>query len=181
MLESMIENPTPTRAELTDVHTAVRQGADATMLSGESAVGKFPVEAVSMMAKIIQFTEESFINDHNHFTRNIGIDENKKQVIKSSLYLADEIRANAIIVFTHTGFMGKTAAALRPNIPVFAFTFSDSSVKKLAPYYGINPILIKENDNAKNLENAKKYLLENFLIKTGVTVAVLIDGDANAQ
>ncbi len=181
MLESMIDNPTPTRAELTDVHTAVKQGADATMLSGESAVGKFPVEAVTMMAKIINFTEKNSKNHHNHFSRNIGIDENKKQVIKSSLYLADEINAKAIVVFTHTGFMGRATAALRPNIPVFAFTFSDTSVKNLAPYYGINPILIEENDNIKNLENAKQYLLDKFLLKKGDTIIVMIDGDANAQ
>ncbi len=181
MLESMIDNPTPTRAELTDVHTAVKQGADATMLSGESAVGKFPVEAVTMMAKIINFTEKNSKNHHNHFSRNIGIDENKKQVIKSSLYLADEINAKAIVVFTHTGFMGRATAALRPNIPVFAFTFSDTSVKNLAPYYGINPILIEENDNIKNLENPKQYLLDKFLLKKGDTIIVMIDGDANAQ
>ncbi len=181
MLESMIDNPTPTRAELTDVHTAVKQGADATMLSGESAVGKFPVESVTMMAKIINFTEKNSKNHHNHFSRNIGIDENKKQVIKSSLYLADEINAKAIVVFTHTGFMGRATAALRPNIPVFAFTFSDTSVKNLAPYYGINPILIEENDNIKNLENAKQYLLDKFLLKKGDTIIVMIDGDANAQ
>lgn len=165
MLESMIDNPTPTRAELTDVHNAVKQGADATMLSGESAVGKFPLETVTMMAKIIKFTEENGRNHHNQFTRNIGIDEHKKQVIKSSLYLADEINASGIIVFTKSGFMGKTTAALRPNMPVFAFTFADTTVKNLAPYYGVNPILIDESDNATNLENAKKYLLEKFLLK----------------
>lgn len=179
MLESMIDNPTPTRAELTDVHSAVKQGADATMLSGESAVGKFPLEAVNMMAKIITFTEANSQNHHNHFDRNIGIDENKKQVIKSSLYLADEINASAIIVFTHNGFMGKTTAALRPNIPVFAFTFSDTTVKNLAPYYGINPILIEESDNSTNIETAKKYLLEKFLAKKWENIIILSDGDAN--
>ena len=181
MLESMIDNPTPTRAELTDVHNAVKQGADATMLSGESAVGKFPIESVTMMAKIIAFTEKSSLYSHQYFTRDIGIDENKKEVIRSSLYLADHIDAKAMIVFTKSGFMGKTTAALRPNMPVYAFTFSDATVKNLSPYYGIHPILIEKNDNAKNLENAKKYLLENFLVKTGDTVVVLNDGDANAQ
>lgn len=165
MLESMIENPTPTRAELTDVHNAVKQGADATMLSGESAVGKFPLESVSMMAKIIDFTEKNSKNHHNHFERDIKIDENKKEVIRSSLYLADQIGAKAMIIFTHTGFMGKTTAALRPNIPVFAFTFSDTTIKNLAPYYGINPILIDEKSNSENLENAKRYLLDKFLLK----------------
>ena len=105
----------------------------------------------------------------------------RKEVIRSSLYLADQIDAKAMIVFTKSGFMGKTTAALRPNMPVYTFTFSDETVKNLSPYYGIRPILIEQNDNTKNLENAKKYLLKNFLIKTGDTVVVLIDGDANAQ
>lgn len=182
MLESMIDNPTPTRAELTDVHNAVKQGADATMLSGESAIGKFPLEAVSMMAKIIAYTEENTTHHHSQlFGRNLGIDENKKQVIKSSLYLADQINAKAIVVFTRSGFMGKTTAALRPNMPVYAFTYSDTTVKNLAPCYGINPILIKEGNNSENLESAKKYLLEKFLIKKGETVVVLIDGESNGQ
>lgn len=181
MLESMIDNPTPTRAELTDVHNAVKQHADATMLSGESAIGKFPLETVTMMQKIITFTEKNSRNHHNHFTRNIGIDENKKQVIKSSLYLADEIHAAAIVVFTKSGFMGRTTAALRPNIPVYAFTFSDTTVKNLTPYYGINPILIEEKENIENVENAKKYLLEKFLLKKWDTLIVLIDWDANTE
>lgn len=181
MLESMIDNPTPTRAELTDVHNAVKQSADATMLSGESAIGKYPVEAVTMMRKIISYTEEITDKSHQHFVRNIGIDENKKEVIRMSLYLADKIDAKAIVVFTHTGFMGKTAAALRPEQPVYAFTFSDATVKNLALHYGVNPVLIKESNNVQHLEVAKNYLLENFILKKGDTIVVLIDGNANQE
>lgn len=178
MLESMIDNPTPTRAELTDVHNAVKQKADATMLSGESAIGKYPVETVSMMAKIIEYTEETVEHEHKRFTRDLGIDESKKQVMKSSFYLADEIKAQAMVVFTRSGFMGRIAGALRSNIPVYAFTYSDTTVKNLAVSYGVRPILIEESDNTTNLENAKKYLLEKFLLKKGDTVVVVIDGVA---
>lgn len=166
MLESMIDNPTPTRAELTDVHNAVKQGADATMLSGESAIGKYPVETVSMMAKIINFTEQNEHNQHHFFTRNLGADEVKKQIIKTSLYLADDIQASAIVVFTKSGFMGKTTAALRPNIPVFAFTFSDETQKNLAPYYGIRSFIIsEEGTNAERVKQASEYLLSHFILK----------------
>lgn len=165
MLESMIDNPTPTRAELTDVYGAVRQKADATMLSGESAIGKFPIDAIKMMAKTIEFTEKSFQNKHHYFERNIGEDENKKQVVRSALNLADQTDVKAIVVFTNSGFMGKTTAALRPNQPVYAFTFSDDTVKKLNLCYGVRPILIKKTDNNTQIKEACKYLQDNFLAK----------------
>ncbi len=177
MLESMIDNPTPTRAELTDVHSAVRQKADATMLSWETAMWDYPVETVNMMRKIISFTESQIVNKHSYFTRNIWKDENKKQVIKSALYLADEVSAKAIVVFTNSWFMGLTTAALRPNQRVYAFTFSDKTMKKLSLSYGINPVLIKKSNNEKQLKEACDYLKNKYLLKKWDSVVVLIDGN----
>ncbi len=177
MLESMIDNPTPTRAELTDIYLAVRQKADATMLSGESAIWKFPVESVEMMAKTISYTEKWFQNKHNYFERNLWDDENKKQVIKSALNLADRTGVKAIVVFTNTGFMAKTTAALRPNQKVFAFTFSDNTIKKLNLCYWIKPVLIEKAENASELEKACVYMKSNSKLKKWDNVIVLIDGN----
>jgi pyruvate kinase len=102
MLESMINHPTPTRAELTDVHSAVRQRVDATMLSGETAIGQYPLETVNMMCRIIEHTESIQTNKHKYFQKDLGIDENKKLVIKNALKLADDVDAKAIVVFTHS-------------------------------------------------------------------------------
>lgn len=179
MLESMIDHPTPTRAELTDVHSAVKQRVDATMLSGETAMGDYPLETVNMMYRIIEHTESIQTNKHKYFERDLGIDENKKLVIKNALKLADDVNAKAIVVFTTSWFMGKTTAALRPNQDVFAFTFSDLTVKKLTLCYGVYPVLIPQSDNQEHVRLAREYLVNKTTLQPGDNVVILVDGKSD--
>lgn len=179
MLESMIDNPTPTRAELTDVHNAVKQKVDATMLSWETAVWSFPHQSVSMMSRIIQYTEKTTHNKHKWLTIDLWIDENKKLVIKNALFLADDIEAKAIVVFTKSWFMWRTCAWLRPNQPVYAFTFSEETIKSLNINYWINPVLIEFKNNEDHLKSACDYLLDWFILKKWDKIIVLIDWKEN--
>jgi pyruvate kinase len=124
MLESMIENPFPTRAEVSDVFNSARQRPDTLMLSGETAMGKFPIEAATMMNRIIMEAEKTVHNKHHDFDDVMYTEEGtiKKALIRNALFLSEQLTAKAILVFTKTGALARFAAALRPNLPVFAFT-----------------------------------------------------------
>jgi len=124
LLESMIENPFPTRAEVSDVFNAVRQRPDTLMLSGETAMGKFPIQAAQMMNRVIVEAETTVNNKHHDFDDVIFTEEGaiKKALIRNGLFLSEQLKAKAMIVFTKSGALARFAAALRPNLPVYAFT-----------------------------------------------------------
>ena len=131
MMESMITNFTPTRAEATDVANAVLDGADALMLSGETSIGKYPVETILNMQKIISYTE-SFGNPfHKKYLPMEGASTFlADSICYNAATLAKEIKAKAIITFTHSGYTAFRIAAHRPDADIFAFTTN----KKLLPY-----------------------------------------------
>ena len=166
MLESMIENPIPTRAEVTDIFNAVMQKCDSTMLSWETAAWKYPVEAVKTMTQVIRATEEQIKYKHDYFTRDLWIYENRKQLIKSAVYTAENIGAKAMLFFTKSGFMAKTASAFRPKLPLYTFTFSDNLLKKLVILFGLKTFLIEEKTNDENIKNAIQKLKEKELISS---------------
>ena len=107
MLESMIDNPIPTRAEVTDIFNAAMQKADCTMLSWETAAWKYPIEAVETMTNILKYSETQIIYKHDYFTKDLWIHENRKQLIKNAIYTAENINAKAMIFFTKSWFMAK--------------------------------------------------------------------------
>lgn len=165
MLESMIENPIPTRAEVTDIFNAAMQKADCTMLSWETAAWNYPVEAVKIMKDILVYSESQITYKHNYFTKDLWEYENRKQLIKNAIYTAENINAKAMMIFTKWGFMAKTISAFRPNLPVFAFTFTDLLLKKLAILFWLKTFLIENKTNEENLENAISKLKEKKLVK----------------
>ncbi len=167
MLESMIYNPIPTRAEVIDIFNAAMQKADCTMLSWETAAWKYPIEAVKTMKNILKYSETQINYKHDYFTRNLGEHENKKLLIKNAIYTAENLNTRAIMIFTNWWFMAKTASAFRPNLPVFTFTYSDSLLKKLTILFWLKTFIIKKESNEKNIENAinilkKQKLVENW-------------------
>ena len=164
MLETMIENPIPTRAEVTDIFNAAMQKADCTMLSWETAAWNYPIEAVKTMSRVLEFTESQIEYKHDYFTTNLWIHEDKKQLIKNAVYTAENIWAKNIIVFTKSGFMAKAISAFRPNMHVFAFSYSDSLRKKLTILFWLKTFLIEKKSNEENLENALKILKERNLV-----------------
>ena len=142
MLESMIEHPRPTRAEASDVANAVFDGTDAVMLSGETAVGKYPVAVVKMMDRIVREAEREFEFSPDHRRRR-SIDELPLSfpdaIADAAGRIADDIQAAAIVAFTQSGFTAQLISKYRPAHPVFAFTSHDRVLSRLCLNWGVYP------------------------------------------
>ena len=175
MLESMIINPIPTRAEVTDVFNACMQKADATMLSWETAAGEYPIEAVKEMKKVLKTTESQINYKHDYFSRDLGIYNPNKLFIKNAVYTSEDLGVKAIIVFTNTGFTAKTISAFRPALPVYTFSFSEKVRKSLNIYFGLKNFVIDKKSNEENVETAIKFLFEKLLLNTWDKFLVIYD------
>lgn len=139
MLETMIENPFPTRAEVGDIFNALVQKTDAIMLSGETTVGKFPIQSAEMMKKIALEAEGVIDYKHEEY-ESVGIsqrDREKKMLIRSAVHIADSLGAKAIVVFTKTGRLARLAAAYRPKCPVYAFTNQEKTFTNTTILFGV--------------------------------------------
>jgi pyruvate kinase len=168
MLDSMIRNPRPTRAEASDVANAVLDGTDAIMLSGETASGQFPVEAVTTMAKIAEEAERL----RTSLGQKIKYNEPRVfsaagAICHAAVYTATETKAKAIIAPTVSGSTAKLMASFRPEVPLIAVTPSPMVQRQLALYWGTYPLLTKRLSNtdevvtdAINLAHAKGYIGE---------------------
>ena len=145
MLESMIENPRPTRAEANDVANAVLDGADAVMLSGETSVGKFPIEAVQTMDRIIKKAEIRY-RDHFDIARQRATQKSTTldAITKAACVIANEINAKAIVVITHSGFSAINTAKYRPRPLILAVTGRDKILRRLNLVWGIRGIMVPD-------------------------------------
>jgi pyruvate kinase len=148
MLESMITNPLPTRAEITDISNAVYEQADCVMLSGETTVGKYPVECVDVMNRIIFSVEaqaERKTNEH------LPLKTPKALMLKSAMLLSDELTNCGIIVFTRSGYLARVLSALRPRkSPIYAFTDDEDVFQNLLIYWGIEPFHMSFDDDPED-------------------------------
>jgi pyruvate kinase len=157
MLESMIENPLPTRAEASDVANAIMDGTDCVMLSGETAVGKYPVQAVEFMAKIAVASEASLpprppdVSIHN-----IG-----ESIAHAACRAVEELPARAIVTFTQTGSMALLISKHKPAVPIIAATPFARVAKKMSLYWGVTPIIL----NAKKTTDDMIVAVENAMLK----------------
>jgi len=147
MLESMITNFRPTRAEANDVANAVLDGADALMLSGETSVGKYPVETIKSMQQIIDYTEKH-TNRTNPFEEQHFPDESSPAFLADSICynaskLAEQVSAKAIILFTHSGYTAIKISSYRPRPNIYAFTSNISLLQQLSLVWGIKPYHLK--------------------------------------
>ncbi|HUZ04538.1 MAG TPA: pyruvate kinase, partial [Acidobacteriaceae bacterium] len=141
MLESMIENPRPTRAEASDVANAVYDGTDAVMLSAESAAGKYPVEAVAMMAKIISETEQHVRNDGFRQPFIAGGELSIAEAICESMaHAAEDLNVSAIAVFTETGTTARLLSKYHPGPRIFALSSVEPVIRRMMLLWGVNPI-----------------------------------------
>ena len=166
MLESMINNNVPTRAEVTDIYNACMQKADCTMLSWETANWKYPIEAVSQMQKVIKYSETQIVYKHNYFWKDSWEENDKKNIIKNAVYTAEGLDAKAIIIFTWSWYLAKTMSAFKPGIPVYAFTFDEKVVKKLNILFWIYPFKIEKKSFDDNMKQALTLLKQKWLIST---------------
>jgi pyruvate kinase len=178
MLQSMITNPRPTRAEASDVSNAVLDGSDAVMLSGETAVGKYPTEAVEMMDRIIRATEEmaqpaSARMQQTIFGRHSG--SYGRAVSEAATFAAEEAGCRLIVVITQSGHMARRIAGLRPRQRIIALTPSDTALRQLALLWGVEPFLLEECPPVSDdlLKRADRALLEYKLAERGEAVVVM--------
>ena len=145
LLETMISSPMPTRAEISDVSNAIREQADAIMLSGETTVGKYPLESVQVMKNIIESIEPSVSTALN---RAITLSEPKSKMLRSAAVLAQELGNSAIVVFTRSGFLAYVLGALRARgVPVYAFTDVEPIFRQLLLPWGVEPFLMDFSDD----------------------------------
>ncbi len=151
MMASMEYNPRPTRAEVSDVANAVIDHTDAVMLSGESAMGKYPIQAVRMMSDIIEQTESSPLDDMPVHTSIVIDDSIASAVASSAVALARSIKADAILVTTGSGYSARHIARLRPEVPIFAATQSPRVFNQLILTWGVTPILVDGYDKPDHM------------------------------
>jgi pyruvate kinase len=178
MLESMIENPRPTRAEASDVANAILDGTDAVMLSGESAVGKFPVETVATMARIADFTEEHGLGGIRTRAAEPRGDGAGTPITRSltrvAASVAEELGCKLILAFTESGLTAKLVAGHRPQVPVVAVTHDERVYRQLALWWGVVPTLVASTENTDALLAAGEGLLKaRGLAKAGDTILML--------
>ncbi len=173
MLESMIENPMPTRAEITDVANAVFEQADAIMLSGETTVGKYPLKCIEVFDKIARRIERS---GGANFQERAELSSPRQKMVKSAVVMADELRADAIIVFTVRGRMARYTAWMRPRFsPIFAVCELSGVADSLALNWGVTPLVIPFDhaDPEKTIVAALKALKESGDLKPGQTAVII--------
>ena len=163
MLDSMIRNPRPTRAEVTDVANAVYDGTDAVMLSGETAMGKYPVEAVQMMAKIVEDSESHLdYSQHRHTGAVVqGVSNISNAVCSGTVSTAHELGAKAIVTPTISGFTAKLLSKWRPEAPIIGLSPSASAVRRMQLYWGVKPYQAKRADSTDILVYASIELLKD--------------------
>ncbi len=172
MLESMIEKPMPTRAEVSDVANAVLDGTDAVMLSGETAVGKYPVLCVDVMAEVIEAAEQDCeLRISSSFSDSSpGVTE---AISRTATQLAEQVSATAIACLTATGRTARSIASHRPNIPVYAFTDNRSVVGQLALTWGTKGFYLPfQPDTDKGIALVHEMLKKEGLVRDGEKVVI---------
>jgi pyruvate kinase len=175
LLESMITNPSPTRAEITDIANAVFEHADAIMLSGETTTGKYPLECVEIMDRIAKRIEQgktvaSYVNPIEAKTA-------REKINAATVYLANETKAVGICVYSHTGTKARFISGLRPQVaPIYAFTHDEHVARSLSLNFGVKAQVIARDPDPnvilmKMVENLKKHKY----VKSGDALVVVSD------
>lgn len=186
MLDSMIRNPRPTRAEANDVANAIFDGTDATMLSGETAAGSYPIEAVRMMARIAEQTENSL--SFAELLEKIDSPEATitDAISHSTCHIAFELGAAAILISTRSGYTAREVSKYRPKAPIIAVTPKERVLRKLLLSFGVFPIYMPESSNTDEMIEAsvrgameKEYIKEGDLVVITAGAPVGIPGTTN--
>lgn len=170
MLDSMANNPRPTRAEVSDVANAILDGTDAVMLSNETAVGKYPVEAVATMATIAERMEQEP-------TSLKGLSEEKQSITKAISaavsQIAEQLNASAIMSLTKTGSTARNVSKFRPHIPILAITPNVDVARQLQLVWGVKPLLVLDLPSAtQTFQSAVSVAQENNLLRDGDLVVM---------
>jgi pyruvate kinase len=174
MLESMIERSTPTRAEVSDVANAIYDGTDAVMLSAETSVGKYPVEAVRVITRIAGETEASLRNKGYQDPPHNAEPSNAEILADAAYHAARDSGAGAIVVFTSTGSSARLVSRYRPPVSIYAITPHDTTARQLAVNYGVMPILAPDVSNTDEmLTQMNRVMVEGGYLKPNELVVFL--------
>jgi pyruvate kinase len=176
MLDSMINNPRPTRAEATDVANAIFDGTDAVMLSGETAAGKYPVDSVQMMDAIIRKAELSHDRWGKIYQQNLSQQSDSVAITNAAKELANDRNVVAIVVFTQSGKTARLMSKARPNVPIFAFTPEIRTFNQMGMYWGVTPMLVPYADTLEMMiKHVETAIATSTDLKYGQQV-ILISG-----
>ena len=172
MLESMTQNPRPTRAEASDVANAIFDGSDAVMLSAETASGKYPVEAVAMMARIIEEAEASITEfPRPSLQEKLKVAETVAELV---CHASRELHMKLIAVFTHSGFTARLVSRYRPLVPIVAFSPEAETRRRMALFWGVMARAIVDVHKVDGLaEIAEQRLLEERLVRKGDVIGIV--------
>lgn len=181
MLESMIHNPRPTRAEISDVANAVYDGTSAVMLSGETASGKYPVEAVANMIEIAEYTEQSIDYERRYKTTDFEIKNNLDAISHSTCSMAIDVKAKCIVVSSISGRTARMVSRFRCPVPIIGTTTSEKVWRKLNLSWGVKPMMCEEFSSMEVMfYHAFRQAKEVFKLKKGDNV-VLTGGQINGK
>lgn len=174
MLESMIINPVPTRAEITDVANAVFEQADAIMLSGETSMGRYPVECVKVFDRVARRIERS---GGAGYAKDAILEDVRQKTVAAAVTLANSLTDAKLVVFTRHGRMARNVSNMRPeHAPIFAFTPSDEVYRQLALCWGISPLRMDfADDPNETIEAAEKFLRDHRLSQERDNLVVISD------
>jgi len=170
MMESMIQNPVPTRAEVSDVANAVLDGTDAAMLSAETATGKYPVKAVAAMAEVIQGAETYHLSQSRPRERSdITFTQSEEAIAHAVMYTANHLDVRAIVALTESGATTLWMSRLRSDIPIYAFTRHEGTRRRVTLYRGVYPVSfdVQPDDNVPLPQRVFDMLLDLRIVDEG--------------
>ncbi len=181
MLESMIRNPRPTRAEISDVANAVYDGSSAVMLSGETASGKYPVETIKAMAQICEFTEQKIDYGRQFATTEFRIHSVTDALSHATCAMAIDVNAKCIVVSTLSGITARMVSRFRPSIDIIGMALDDKVLRKLNLSWGVTPLKsIKKHTTDEMYYQALNSAVKYLNLKSGDNV-VLTGGEVNGK
>lgn len=182
MLESMCNNPRPTRAETSDVANAILDGTDAIMLSGETAGGLYPIQAVQTMAQVAVYTERNFPTGGASLQTETVSETTTESIGKATVKIAEDLQAAAIIASTEHGGTAQMIAKYRPEAPIIAVSPHTSVIRRMQLYWGVNAILGKAANNSDEVvDNAVHAAMEKKLVGVGDLVVLTAGVPVNQE
>lgn len=168
MLDSMRFHPIPTRAEVSDVASAIYAGTDALLLTAETSTGKYPVQATAMMSQIVKEVEAHMIQkDFRKEPKDFGVQSYKRALAFNVVQMASDVKAKAIVVLNRRGDMTKRISKIHPKQPVFSLAVNATTYRQLSLYWGIFPINMKQKNTAARIKKGTEILLYKKAIKKG--------------
>jgi pyruvate kinase len=169
MLESMTEHLRPTRAETTDVANAVLDGTDALMLSAETATGRYPVDAIKMMDRIIRHTEFIIEGESAYIRGNTFAEATADAACRA----AEDIKAKVLVAFTQSGFTARLVSKFRPSVPIIAYAPDEKIKNRVCLYWGVTPKIMKlPATTDEMITNVESSLVEERIVKKGDGIVI---------